>query len=167
MTALMEAPTSTTLTNPTPATTVAPTTRVMNAVRAIVRATNLNSRWIEQRTGMSLAQLVALQELAERPATSLNELAARTGTHQSSVSVVVTRLVERGYVRRSPVDGDRRMIQVEVTDAGREVVRNAPPTVFQQLNEALNGVPADQMAAQMERWLQSANIEISATGDNA
>ena len=61
----------------------------MNAVRSIVRALRMNTREIESKIGMSLAQLFVLQVLADRPARSLNELAERTATHQSSVSVVV------------------------------------------------------------------------------
>ena len=75
--------------------------RSLNAVRSIVRALRINTRAIELKMGISLAQLFVLQQLAEKPAESLNELAERTATHQSSVSVVVRRLVERGYVSRT------------------------------------------------------------------
>ena len=77
-----------------------PVDRSMNAVRSIVRAFRVNTRAIELKMGISLAQLFVLQQLTERPADSLNELAERTATHQSSVSVVVRRLVERGFVSR-------------------------------------------------------------------
>ncbi len=60
----------------------------MNAVRSIVRAQRINTRAIELKMGISLAQLFVLQQLAERPSDSLNDLAERTATHQSSVSVV-------------------------------------------------------------------------------
>src|ERR1051326_4204477 len=71
-------------------------TRSMDAIRSIVRALRLNTREIELKIGISLAQLFVLQQVAERPAESLNDLADRTATHQSSVSVVVRRLVDRG-----------------------------------------------------------------------
>src|SRR6185369_17584576 len=80
--------------------------RSMNAVRGIVRAQRINTRAIELKMGISLAQLFVLQQLTERPADSLNELAERTATHQSSVSVVVRRLVERGFVSRSSSSAD-------------------------------------------------------------
>src|SRR5262249_57297587 len=75
--------------------------RSMNAIRSIVRAQRINTRAVELKMGSSLAQLFVLQQLAERSADSLNELAERTATHQSSVSVVVRRLVERGLVART------------------------------------------------------------------
>ncbi|HEY7394673.1 MAG TPA: MarR family winged helix-turn-helix transcriptional regulator, partial [Gemmatimonadaceae bacterium] len=82
--------------------------RSMNSVRSIVRALRINTRAVELKMGISLAQLFVLQQLAERSADSLNELAERTATHQSSVSVVVRRLVERGLVSRTPSTTDKR-----------------------------------------------------------
>src|SRR5689334_21220598 len=84
--------------------------RSMNAIRSVVRALRINTRSIELQMGISLAQLFVLQQLAERPAASLNELAERTATHQSSVSVVVRRLVERGFVSRTSSPTDKRRI---------------------------------------------------------
>src|ERR1044071_5138612 len=82
--------------------------RSMNAVRSIVRALRVNTRAIELKMGISLAQLFVLQQLDGRPADSLNELAERTATHQSSVSGVFGRLVERGYVTRASAAADKR-----------------------------------------------------------
>src|SRR4051812_34670846 len=109
--------------------------RAMNVVRSIVRAQRINTRAIELKMGISLAQLFVLQQLAERPSDSLNELAERTATHQSSVSVVVRRLVERGYVSRTAAAADKRRIQIEVTPAGRELLKGAPTTIQLQLIE--------------------------------
>src|SRR5438270_3989234 len=91
------------------------TARAMNAVRSVVRGLRINTRAIESKMGISLAQLFVLQQLAERPATSLNELAERTATHQSSVSVVVRRLVDGGYVSRTTSPQDKRRIEIDVT----------------------------------------------------
>src|SRR5215471_2765435 len=106
-----------------------PIERSMNAVRSIVRALRINTRAIELKMGISLAQLFVLQQLAERAADSLNDLAERTATHQSSVSVVVRRLVERGLVSRTASANDRRRIEIDVTPSGRSLLADAPPTI--------------------------------------
>ena len=74
---------------------------VLDGVRRIVQNLRESSRWAEKNLGMSGAQLFVLQKLAESPAQSLNALAALTHTHQSSVSTVVNRLVQRGLVTRT------------------------------------------------------------------
>src|SRR6476619_6105100 len=138
--------------------------RSMNAVRSIVRALRINTRAVELKMGISLAQLFVLQQLAERPADSLNELAERTATHQSSVSVVVRRLVERGFVSRTPSTTDKRRIEIAVTQSGRDLLAGAPVTVSMQLMDALNRMgreDRDSIADLLERWLRSANIDFA------
>jgi DNA-binding MarR family transcriptional regulator len=67
--------------------------RVLDSIRQIVRLLREGSRDSEERVGLSAAQLFVLQKLDPDEPLSLNELSARTLTHQSSVSVVVSRLV--------------------------------------------------------------------------
>src|SRR5205814_5128834 len=76
------------------------TRAAMDSIRRVVQALRVSSRAAEQRVGLSGAQLFVLQRLAASPAMSINDLAEGTVTHQSSVSVVRRRLVERGLVRR-------------------------------------------------------------------
>jgi DNA-binding MarR family transcriptional regulator len=138
--------------------------RSMNAVRSIVRALRINTRAIELKMGISLAQLFVLQQLAEKPADSLNELADRTATHQSSVSVVVRRLVERGYVTRTASPADKRRIEIAVTQSGRDLLAGAPPTIQNQLMLALRDMNRDDqvtLADLLERWLISAKIDFA------
>lgn len=102
------------------------TTAVFNDLRRIVRALRESSRAAERQLGVTSAQLFVLRALAGTQARSLNELAARTHTHQSTVSVVVKRLVARRLVRRSPSALDRRRIELSVTERGRTLLKRAP-----------------------------------------
>jgi DNA-binding MarR family transcriptional regulator len=138
--------------------------RALNAVRSIVRALRINTRAIELKMGISLAQLFVLQQLAERPAESLNDLAERTATHQSSVSVVVRRLVDRGLVSRTSSAADKRRIEIDLTPAGRALLADAPVTIQTQLMAAMRRMtPADQaqLANLLEHWLREANVDLA------
>ena len=139
----------------------ADTLRSMDAVRAVVRALRINTRAIELEIGISLAQLFVLQQLAQRPAASLNDLAERTATHQSSVSVVVRRLVDRGLVARRADTLDKRRVQIELTPAGEKLLVGAPETIQVRLMTALLQLPADdrrQLARLLSAWLDAAGI---------
>src|SRR3978361_1998981 len=83
---------------------------VLNSLRHIVRSLRVASRTAQARVGLSGAQLFVLQCLARQSPCSINDLAARTATDQSSVSVVVSRLVARGHVLRTPSEADRRSV---------------------------------------------------------
>ena len=109
---------------------------ILDALRSIVRELRLASREAEQRVGVHGAQLHALRQLTDSPATSLTELAERTHTDISSVSVVVSRLVEQGLVARKSADDDRRRLSIGLTARGRAVLRRAPETGTSRLLRA-------------------------------
>jgi DNA-binding MarR family transcriptional regulator len=114
-----------------------PVTRAVAALRRIVRAVRLSARRAERELGLSGAQLFVLQQLGARSARSLNELADRTHTHQSSVSVVVRRLVERGLVTRTRADDDTRRLELGLSKAGRALLRRSRPVAQLQLIRAI------------------------------
>jgi DNA-binding MarR family transcriptional regulator len=115
---------------------------VLDSIRRIVQTIRVASRAVERRFGLSAAQLFVLQRLSESEATSVNELAARTLTHQSSVSVVLSRLVARGLVARSTDRADARRVVLNVTAKGRALVRRAPAAAQERLIDAIDGLPA-------------------------
>lgn len=120
-------------------------TETLDAVRRIIRVLRLSSRSIEHDLGIGSAQLFVLQQLAAAPAGSVNELAERTFTHQSSVSVVVRRLVEQGLVARRPAAADRRRRELKLTEAGRRLVARAPVPGQVHLINALRALPLAQL----------------------
>src|SRR5215468_2084287 len=127
--ALSEAPPVTTTTAAADRSTRA----VLDGIRAIVRALRQSSRQAERAVGLSAAQLFVLQRLAGAPPLSLNDLARRTLTHQSSVSVVVTKLAARGLVARTRADADARRLEITLTSAGRAVLGRAPAAAQDRL----------------------------------
>src|SRR5262245_44990216 len=103
-----------------------PTREVLDAIRRIVQTLRESSRKAERRAGLSGAQLFVLHKLAEHPGSSVNELAAHTYTHQSSVSAVVTRLVEQGLVQRAASARDGRRLELTLSPQGRRMVSRMP-----------------------------------------
>jgi DNA-binding MarR family transcriptional regulator len=135
--------------------------RALDAVRKIVRALRLSSRAVEKEVGITGAQLFVLQQLAARPAESVNELAERTLTHQSTVSVVVTRLVQRGLVVRSSSREDARRTEIAVSPSGHARLQQSPPTVQARLAIALQNLPEEQLhglADGLDAWLHEAGM---------
>jgi DNA-binding MarR family transcriptional regulator len=111
----------------------------LDAFRRIVQA--LRSGGAAGGAPLSSAQLFALQLIAAHPNASINDLAALTFTHQSSVSVVIQRLVEQGLVAKGAASEDRRRQRLAVTAAGRRVLRRAPAAVQERLIAAIAALP--------------------------
>lgn len=117
-------------------------TRVLNAFRAIVRAARTSTRALEMRFGTSAAQLFMLRALSGGEVGSVKELAQRTNTHNSSASVVVRRLCERGFVRRTTSPDDRRRVGYAITPDGLGYLASAPRAIDDLLLEGLGEMSA-------------------------
>ena len=83
-------------------------------------------------------QLLVLQRLARGKPLSLNELAEHTQTHQSSTSVVVSKLVSRGLLVRSRAKGDGRRLELSITRRAKLLVRKTPRASHDRLRVALD-----------------------------
>jgi len=120
---------------------------VMDSIRRVVRMLRVSARASERLVGISGAQLFVLQQLEDAGPCSIGELAEHTLTHQSSVSVVVSRLIERGLVSRRASETDGRRVQVALTPAGRTLLRQAPPMAQAHLIAGLRRMSAAQRGA--------------------
>jgi DNA-binding MarR family transcriptional regulator len=116
----------------------------LDALRRIVQALRAGAPAAGQRPRLSSAQLFALQQIAEHRGASINDIAALTFTHQSSVSVVIKRLVTQRLVVKRPVSQDHRRHRLDVTAAGRRLLKDTPAAVQEQLIAAIAAVPARQ-----------------------
>jgi DNA-binding MarR family transcriptional regulator len=133
---------------------------VLDGVRRIVQALRASSRRAEQDVGLTGAQLFVLQRLADAPALSINELAARTHTHQSSVSTVVARLVEKGLVRRTPAADDARRVELSLAPAARRVVGRGPDVAQARLVQGI-----ERLSAARRRQLAAMLAELATAMD--
>jgi DNA-binding MarR family transcriptional regulator len=119
----------------------------LNSLRLIVRSLRVSSRNAEQQVGLSGAQLFVLQGLSRQGPCSVNDLAAYTATDQSSVSVVVSRLVARGHVKRAPSKKDRRRVELSLTPSGRALLATAPEAAQERLLGALSRLERSELSA--------------------
>ncbi len=120
---------------------------VINALRRLVRELRESARLAQGRAQITGAQLFVLGTLVAEPGLSINELAERTMTHQSTVSVVVSRLVARALVTRVHSADDRRRMVVTPTARGRALHRRAPAVAQEKLVATVRGMaPARRRA---------------------
>lgn len=141
--------------------------QALDAIRTLVGALARSARSVERRTGVTAAQLFVLRQLADSDTLSLGEIAERTLTRQSTVSVVVARLVDRGLVRRDRAKDDRRRLELSLTSAGRRLLARAPEPTTRRLLAALDELTSDQLqslSTGLEALLATLGLEPRAAG---
>jgi len=129
----------------------------MNSLRRIVRMIRL----AESTGEISAAQRFVLQSLSAAPASSLAELAKRTLTDQSSVSTVVSKLVDKKLVARTPSATDRRRAELRLTATGAKLVKQMAPLPQTRIIDAVAALPA-KPRAELVRALERLVLAIGA-----
>ena len=134
---------------------------VLNAFRVLVHALHVGSRSAQERVGMTGAQLFVLQKLDAVDSLTVNELALQTHTHQSTVSVVVSKLVDKGLVSRVRSDEDARVQVLSITKQGLDKLRKSPETVQDKLIRAIGKLSKSdraKLSALLARVLTEADL---------
>jgi DNA-binding MarR family transcriptional regulator len=137
-------------------------TLIMDDLRRIVRVLRESSRAAERSVGLSGAQLYVLHTLSLAERLSVNELADRVRTHQSTVSVVVRRLVDRGLIRRHASNADARRVELALTARGRLLLRRAPGAAQERLVagiERLDESARKQLARSLQQLVRAMGLD--------
>lgn len=116
-------------------------------LRKIFRVLNLESKRIQKAYGISIPQLMALQFLSKQEGFVSNQVRIKEhlSLNASTVTGIIGRLEQKGFVAKMPKNGDKRMNVVVLTEAGLKVLQSAPPLLNQLLNEELNRLPEGQI----------------------
>ena len=116
---------------------------------ALQRATHhtlhsLSSSLAELR--LSAAEMNVLANLAGGGALNVSQLSAETGTKPSTLTNVLDRLTDRGYLTRELDAQDRRSFRVTLTRQGTVTARQIAAAIADLESRALSGLSASQLA---------------------
>ena len=110
------------------------------AVRQFIQAANFNRF---HGAGLSATQFMTLNLLPVRDGLAIGELARRMNLSPATVAKTVDSLEARGMLRRVRKDTDRRIVFVEITEAGAELQNAAQSHFRTQIKELFQAMPAD------------------------
>jgi DNA-binding MarR family transcriptional regulator len=110
---------------------------VLQRFRVLIRTAQRHSQWIERQSGVTGAQLWALQELKELPGLRVGELANRMALHQSTASNMIDRLETSELIRKERTSADQRVVRLYLTEQGAALLERAPSPARGVLPEAL------------------------------
>jgi DNA-binding MarR family transcriptional regulator len=127
-------------------------TKIIAALRVLARL----HRILEATdSGLTLPQyrmLTALSEGGERSA----RLAERLTIRKPTVTALADGLVAAGYAQRHSEPGDRRIVRLHITDAGRAALAKAEEAYATRLEAVLDDVPDPEQFVEAMRAVGSA-----------
>ena len=95
---------------------------------------------------LSPAEINALANLGEGGTLNIRQLSERTGTRASTLTSLLDRLENRGYLARELDPADRRSFRLPLTEAGQAVAAQVLATIADLEHNALSRLDASQLA---------------------
>jgi DNA-binding MarR family transcriptional regulator len=120
---------------------------VLMELRRIIRTTQLSAKSLARESGVTTSQLVALQLLQSEGEQTATQIAEAMNLTQATVTSLLDRLQERGWIARRRRDDDLRRVHIALTEEGQRQLTRAPESLHERF---LNDFRA------LQPWEQSA-----------
>lgn len=120
--------------------------QVIAALRRITRAIDLHSRHLLKQCGLTSPQLAALQAVERLQPITVGTVAQEIHLGQATVTGILRRLEDRGFIIRNRGDQDRRSVLVTLTGEGREILQKSPSPLQERFHTEL---------AKLQEWEQT------------
>ncbi len=120
---------------------------VIQHFRTVIRAIQAHSSWVERQCGVSAAQLWALWEIHAEPGLRVKDISERLSIQPATASNLLDKIQAKGLIRRDRCGPDQRVVQLFATEAGEELLVDAPGPAEGALLNALAKMSAAEVDA--------------------
>lgn len=99
---------------------------VLIALRRVIRATDLHSKYLAKTTGLTAPQILLLQTIRNKGQVTIGELADGISLSQATVTTILDRLEKRDLIYRERSEQDKRKVHAFLTDKSLAILKKAP-----------------------------------------
>lgn len=117
---------------------------LQHQVYHLVREYELCDQMCMGQYSVTASQGYTMLTLPESDSITMNALSESMGLANSTMTRMVDQLVEKGYVRRTTDDGDRRVVRVSLTSQGQETRRNLDQALQYFFGLVLTEIPQEE-----------------------
>ena len=111
---------------------------VLIALRRIIRATDLHSKYLAKNTGLTAPQMLLLQTVRNKGEDTVGALAKEMSLSQATVTTILDRLEKKALISRERSTTDRRKVLVYLSDSALEILKDAPLPLQDQFTRQFN-----------------------------
>ena len=104
--------------------------------------------WIDLK--MTIAQLKSMFFISARGKTNFKKLADALGVTPPNITGIIDRLVKQGLVSRTENAEDRRVMLLQMTAKGQELIHRLHENRFQNMHSIVNSMDEDELNALMK-----------------
>ena len=118
---------------------------IMDNIRRVFQILNEQSQRVKQETGLTGPQIWAIRVIHEHGPINISDIARRMYLHPTTVLGIIDRLEARGLVSRNRSKDDRRVVWLELTQDGKDLVQSTPEVAQGLLGARLEGVDLNDL----------------------
>ena len=118
---------------------------IIYLIRRLMQAGSLYTKELNKNYHVSAPQINCLLALYENGPLPPSRIARFIMVKSSTVTGIIDRLEHKDLVKRTRNSPDRRVINIELTDAGKALAQNAPPPIQQKIVDGLKRLPQNKM----------------------
>jgi MarR family transcriptional regulator, organic hydroperoxide resistance regulator len=118
---------------------------IVDNLRRIFQILNEQSKKVESATGLTSPQLWAIKVINEHSPIKVSDLASRLYLHPATVVGIIDRLEIHKLVKRRRCEDDRRVVWIELTGKGNDLVKSAPEVAQGLLVTGLEGLSSNNI----------------------
>jgi len=118
---------------------------IIYQIRRLMQAGELFTKELNKTYQVSAPQLHCLLALHENGPLPPSQIARHIMVKSSTVTGIIDRLEQKGLVYRLRNSPDRRVITIQLTEAGKELAHNAPPPIQHKIVDGIKKLPEGEI----------------------
>lgn len=117
---------------------------IIQLIRKLVRARELYTKELIKKYQLSASQLHCILVLNEMGPIPPSRIAQHIMVNSSTVTGVIDRLEQKGFLERMRNSKDRRVITITLTEKGKELANNAPLPIQERMINGIKGLSSKE-----------------------
>jgi DNA-binding MarR family transcriptional regulator len=118
---------------------------IIDNLRRVFQILNEQSKKVEKETGLTSPQLWTIKTINESSPINVSDLANKLYLHPTTVIGIIDRLEKQDLVTRRRSKDDRRVVWIELTDKGNDLIKSAPEVAQGLLVSGLEKIAASNL----------------------
>lgn len=96
------------------------------SIRKIIRAVDLHSKVLLKKYGLTGPQLMILQQIDKSNELIVTEIAKKISLSQATVTTILDRLEQQGFIARKRGQSDKRKVYIEASEKTKDILAGKP-----------------------------------------
>lgn len=135
---------------------------VLDSIRKLFRTIRISTKATENSLGLSASQIFVLQRLSQKESMTISELAEATFAQQNSVSVVVSKLIQRQLIERVNSKTSGHHHEFRLSSQGFYLVGKSPLSIQDRLHAGfmqLNDYEKKELVRSLDKFLEKSGLQ--------